>query len=87
MTVSLLPYHGFLRFWILRTRACETALPALRAVQVVLEWVMRDRDMSDLYDKIKETVSFRRKWAERCGFGFASLAVAPKTSRGVQLEW
>ena len=27
-------------------------------------------DMSDLYDKIKEDVAFRRKWAERCGFGF-----------------
>jgi len=26
--------------------------------------------MSDLYDKIKEGVAFRRKWAERCGFGF-----------------
>jgi len=23
------------------------------------------RDMSDLYDKIKEDVAFRRKWAER----------------------
>jgi hypothetical protein len=23
-------------------------------------------DMSDLYDKIKEDVAFRRKWAERC---------------------
>jgi hypothetical protein len=28
------------------------------------------KDMSDLYDKIKEDVPFRRKWAERCGFGF-----------------
>ena len=27
------------------------------------------KDMSDLYDKIKEDVAFRRKWAERCGFG------------------
>jgi hypothetical protein len=26
--------------------------------------------MSDLYDKIKEEVAFRRKWAKRCGFGF-----------------
>ncbi len=76
VTVSLPPYHGFLRFWILRTRACETELRVLRAVQVVLEWVMRDRDVSDLYDKIREAVSFRRKWAERRGFGFALLAVA-----------
>lgn len=27
-------------------------------------------NMSDLYDKIKEDVQFRRKWAEKCGFGF-----------------
>ena len=28
------------------------------------------RDMSDLYDKVKEDVGFRsRKWAERCGLG------------------
>jgi len=26
--------------------------------------------MSDLYDKIKDDVSFRKKWAEQCGFGF-----------------
>lgn len=26
--------------------------------------------MSDLYDKIKEDVSFRREWAEKCGYGF-----------------
>jgi hypothetical protein len=28
------------------------------------------KDMSDLHDKIKEDVTFRRKWAEQCGFGF-----------------
>lgn len=27
-------------------------------------------DMSDLYDKIKEDVAFRREWAEKCGIGF-----------------
>lgn len=26
------------------------------------------KDMSNLYDKIKEDVAFRRKWAKRCGF-------------------
>jgi hypothetical protein len=36
-----------------------------------------------LYDKIKEDVSFRRKWAEPCGVGFALLALI----RGSQLEW
>jgi len=25
-----------------------------------------EKDMSDLYDKIKEDVALRRKWAERC---------------------
>jgi|GEM_PF-5617241 len=48
---------------------------------------MRGRDMSDLYDRIKKDVAFRKKWAERCGFGFALLAVAPNTIRGGQLEW
>jgi hypothetical protein len=27
-------------------------------------------NMTDLYEKIKEDVAFRRKWAEKCGFGF-----------------
>ena len=35
------------------------------------------KDMSDLYDKIKEDVAFRRKWAERCGFGFELPSVVP----------
>ena len=29
-----------------------------------------DESMSDLYDKIKEDVKFRREWAEKAGFGF-----------------
>ena len=39
------------------------------------------RDMSDLYDKVKEDVGFRRKWAERCGFGFALPAVVPNVPK------
>ena len=35
------------------------------------------KDMSDLYDKIKADVAFRRKWAEWCGFGFELPLVAP----------
>lgn len=35
------------------------------------------KDMSDLYDKIKADVAFRRKWAERCGFAFALPLVVP----------
>lgn len=34
-----------------------------------------EKDMSDLYDKIKEDVAFRRKWAEQCGFGFEFLGI------------
>jgi hypothetical protein len=26
--------------------------------------------MSDLYDKVKFGVAFRREWAEKCGVGF-----------------
>jgi hypothetical protein len=37
--------------------------------------------MSDLYDKIKEDVAFRRKWAERCGFGFELLLVVPNVPK------
>ena len=39
------------------------------------------KDMSDLYDKIKEDVPFRRKWAERCGFGFQLLPVVPNVPK------
>jgi len=42
------------------------------------------RDMSDLYDKIKEDVTFRRKWAERCGFGFELSSVVPNVPKIVQ---
>jgi hypothetical protein len=38
-------------------------------------------DMSDLYDKIKEDVVFRRKWAERCGFGFELPSVVPNVPK------
>ena len=37
--------------------------------------------MSDLYDKIKEDVAFRRKWAERCGFGFELPSVVPNVPK------
>ncbi|HTT20800.1 MAG TPA: site-specific integrase [Candidatus Sulfotelmatobacter sp.] len=39
------------------------------------------KDMSDLYDKIKEDVAFRRKWAEQCGFGFELPSVVPNVPR------
>jgi integrase len=39
------------------------------------------KDMSDLYDKIKEDVAFRRKRAERCGFGFQLPSVVQKVPK------
>ena len=39
------------------------------------------RDMSDLYDKIKEDVAFRRTWAERCGFGFELPSLVPNVPK------
>jgi len=47
------------------------------------------KDMSDLYDKIKEDVAFRRKWAERCAFGFDLPSVVPnvpKTAEKAEAE-
>jgi integrase len=35
------------------------------------------KDMSDLYDKIKRDVAFRRDVAEQCGFGFEVPSVEP----------
>ena len=29
-----------------------------------------DKDMSDLYDKIREDAAFPREWAEKSGLGF-----------------
>ena len=37
--------------------------------------------MSDLYDKIKEDVQFRKIWAERCGFGFEFPSVVPNVPK------
>ena len=39
------------------------------------------KDMSDLYDKIKEDVSFRREWAEKSGYGFELPSVVPNVPR------
>ena len=39
------------------------------------------KDMSDLYDKIKEDVVFRRMWAEKCGFGFELPSVVPNVPK------
>ena len=39
------------------------------------------KDMSDLYDKIKEDVAFRRNGAEKCGYGFELPSVVPNVPR------
>jgi integrase len=40
-----------------------------------------DESMSDLYDKIKEDVSFRKQMAEKCGFGFELPSVVPNVPK------
>ena len=40
-----------------------------------------DESMSDLYEKIKEDVAFRREWAEKCGFGFKLPSVVPSVPK------
>jgi len=37
--------------------------------------------MSDLYDKIKEDVAFRKQWAEKCGFGFELPSIVPNVPK------
>ncbi|MFZ0516925.1 MAG: hypothetical protein WBG23_13370 [Acidobacteriaceae bacterium] len=37
--------------------------------------------VSDLYNKIKEDVEFRREWAEKCGFGFKLSSVVPSVPK------
>lgn len=40
-----------------------------------------DENMSDLYDKIKEDLEFRRIWAEKCGLGFELSSVVPNVPK------
>ena len=37
--------------------------------------------MSDLYDKIREDVPFRKMWAEKSGFGFELPSVVPNVPK------
>jgi integrase len=39
------------------------------------------KDMSDLYDKIREDVPFRKVWAEKSGFGFELPSVVPSVPK------
>ena len=63
----------------LETRTCGTMRNVPRAYKY---WMGHaGKDMSHLYDKIKEDVPFRRKWAERCGFGFQLASVVPNVPK------
>jgi len=44
------------------------------------------RDMDDLYDKIKEDVSFRQDWAEKSGLGFELPAVVPNVPKNEEID-
>jgi len=65
---------------VFETRICEITRSAPRAYTNT-GWVNAGEDMSDLYDKIKEDVAVRRKWAERCGFGFELPSVVPNVPK------
>jgi hypothetical protein len=45
-----------------------------------------DKSMSDLYDKIKEDVPFRKLWAEKCGFGFELSEVVPNVPKNEEKD-
>ena len=45
------------------------------------------KDISDLYDKIKKDVAFRRKWAEQYGVGFELPSVVPNVPKLVEKTW
>jgi hypothetical protein len=42
-----------------------------------LGWGLSVESPSDLYDKIKEDVEFRREWTKKCDVGFKSLSIIP----------
>jgi len=58
--------HAFRRFrntYLKNRTSCPEGVR-----QFWLGW--EDKDMSELYDKIREDVAFRREWAEKAGLGF-----------------
>jgi len=58
--------HGFRRFrntYLKNRTSCPEEVR-----RFWLGW--EDKDMSDLYDKIRDDVAFRREWAEKSGLGF-----------------
>ena len=58
--------HAFRRFrntYLKNRTSCPEGVR-----QFWLGW--EDKDMSDLYDQIREDVAFRREWAKKAGLGF-----------------
>jgi hypothetical protein len=42
--------------------------------------------MSDHYDKVKEDVAFRKKWAKQCGIGFELSSVIPNVPKNEEID-
>jgi|HubBroStandDraft_6_1064221.scaffolds.fasta_scaffold1031372_2 hypothetical protein len=69
--------HAFRRFRITYLRNKTECPEGLRNY-----WMAHaGNSMSDLYDKIKEDVQFRKLWAEKCGFGFELPSVVPNVPK------
>jgi hypothetical protein len=70
-------YHAFRRFRNTHLRNRTECPEGLRKF-----WLGHaDENMSDRYDKIKEDETFRKEWAERCGFGFKLPSVVPNVPK------
>jgi len=73
--------HAFRRFrntYLKNRTSCPEGVR-----QFWLGW--EDKDMSDLYDKIREEISFRREWAEKAGLGF-EIPPMPREKRARKSE-
>ena len=74
--------HAFRRFRNTYLRNYTDCPPGLRQY-----WLGHaGRDMDDLYDKIKEDVSFRQDWAEKSGVGFELPAVVPNVPKNEEID-
>ena len=75
--------HAFRRFrntYLKNRTSCPEGVR-----QFWLGW--EDKDMSDLYDKIREDVVFRREWAEKSGLGFEIPSKNFAKSRVIGRKW
>ena len=68
--------------WMFRNdRAAEWDIESVGLICKRMQVGHAGKDMSDLYDKIKEDIQFRREWAERSGFGFELPSVVPNVPK------